>query len=797
MGFHADAPTQPRCCLHMHSQLTLLSLVIAVALAFVAQFCLAGAKLYAPGVAMYVLAVGCMTLYAGFERHSSGRAPGGVARSWRVPWRQVIAALLVATTIGGSLLLQWRNTGYALQVVLWLAGMAFLVICCWPRGYPWRRLGERLWANRGEIALLGAMTLAGLILRAYDLEHIPGGFHGDEGEWSDYALRILEGRIVPPFAIGWDQHPTLFSYLQAGSMALFGRDVGGVRMLSALTGALTLPVVYLLVRRMLGRWAAWVATLLLTVSHWHIHFSRLAMNDIQVSLFAALTLLFLYRGIRSRRALDYCLSGLSLGVAFNFGNKAVFIPPIVLLFLAYMVITQRGYLRRQYRNLIVLAVAGVVAFAPLGMFYVQRDWQTLLFSRTQNRSIWRNWERTYTAYGVDSKAEALLHQVEKTLLVFNYYADNAFYSFTREPVLDPLTAPLYVLGLVYCLLRWRQPRYALLFFWYLVPVLGNVLSIDPPQVHRMVALIPAPFIIAAVVADRLRAEVVQRVPMPAARGRRMVLAVPVVLFLAAVCYLNIDAYFVRYATRWPWRNVTDVARYIKSVGNDRQIYLVSDLPFGHGTIRFIAHGVRGVEARNVTEFVPVQEDLSRDAVFIITPSHYHLLQAIRETYPGGRLSEYSEFRAYEVSRLEIAQRLREAREKTSGLWGEYYPNPTWQGKPVWERADQFLALRDYHPPVEGPFSVRWEGTLRLDRSGEYVFEFLVNGELWFYLGDELVLHDGQVAGERWVKSMVDLPAASRRVEIRYRHVSGRRVIEWYWTPPGGTRELVPQSALSH
>ena len=781
----------------MHRQLALLSLVIAVFLAFVAQFLLTWVKLYTPGVTMYALAIGCMALYVRFDRYLFGNAPSGMPRWWRVPWRQVIAALLVAVAIGGALLLQWRDSGYALQVALWLMGMGALVFGCWPRGYRWRRLGARLWANRGEIALLSAVTLAGLLLRAYDLEHIPGGFHGDEGEWSDYALRILEGRIVPPFSIGWDQHPTLFSYLQAGSMALFGRDVGGVRMLSAFTGALMLPVVYLLVRRMLGRWAAWVATLLLAVSHWHIHFSRLAMNDIQVSLFAALTLLFLHRGIRSGRALDYCLSGLALGVAFNFGNKAVFIPPIVLLLLVYMVVTQRGYLRRQYRNLIVFVAASIVGFAPLGMFYVQRDWRTLLFSRTQNRSVWRNWDRTFAAYGVDSKPEVLLHQAEKTLLVFNYYADNAFYSFTREPILDPLTSSLYVLGLAYCLLRWRQPRYALLAFWYLVPVLGNILSIDPPQVHRMVTLVPAPFIMAAVTVDRLHVEVTRRLPMQPLRWLRVALGALLVLFLAAVCYLNVDAYFVRYATRWPWRNVTDVARFIRGVGNDRQVYLVSDLPFGHGTIRFIAHGVRGLEARNIAELMPSQMDLSRDAVFVITPSHYYLLQTIQEIYPAGRLSEYREFRAYEVSRLEIAQRLRETYGGTSGLWGTYYSNPSWQGEPAWERADLVLALSDYRPPATGAFSVRWDGTLQVSQPGKYAFEFLVNGELWFYLDDELLLHAGVESGERWLKAVAELTTAAHRVEIRYRHVSGRRIIEWYWTRPDAVREVVPQGVLSH
>lgn len=621
-----------------------VALLLALFFAYLGQVLFSDRLFYDLALICYMVAIAAMFAYAWLER----RRPN---KPLMLPYRETALIALSLFALGGCLFLAQMGRLYAIQVALWLASMALFAVSFWPR-LDRRGLAAWLRASTLDIALVLLITLLALALRAIDLEHIPGGFHGDEGEWSAYALSILNGTAIAPFGLGWDLHPTLYSYLQAGSMAVFGRTVGGVRMLSALVGALTIPLVYCLMRNMFGFWSAVLSAALLALSRWHIHFSRLAMNDVQIPFMSALALLFLYRGIKGRGALNYCLSGLAVGLCFYFGNKAVFLPPIMLALLLYVIVTQRGYLRDHLGKLVVFGMAAAIAFAPLGLYYLQHDWRELLFARTRDRSIFQNWDRTLAAYQTQSGAEALIHQTERAFLVFNYFGDNAFLGFTREPVLDPVTAPLYVLGLAYSLYRLKETEFALLCFWFLVPVIGNIISIDPPQVHRMIALAPVPAMLATLPLREVYEELEYSLSSWVAGGRRALYVLVVFAFLTLTAYENLNAYFVRYAARWPWVNITEVAREIKRLGNDYSIYLVSDFPSKHGTIRFIAAGIQINEAHSWQDVQAIgqQSQLDKDIALVVTPSHAELLSQILQEYKDGEMRQFQDYTTYILKR---------------------------------------------------------------------------------------------------------------------------------------------------
>jgi hypothetical protein len=782
----------------MKIKLSFLALIIALILAFFAQHLFSKGGRYHRALLLYGLAVVVTWVYARLERGGSSFHIGGF-----VPLRLAFGASAFLS-LALCLALESKGIFYAGQAFCWIVGMILLVAACLPHQFHWRNLAFWRKVNKSEIALVTSIVIVGFVLRAYGLDFIPSGFHGDEGELGDYALSILEGRSVPLFSTGWDRHPTLFSHLQAISMTLFGTNVFGVRILSAVTGSLTLPLVYLLARRMFGRWAATMAALLLAVSHWHIHFSRLALDDIQVSFFSTLSILFLYRGTESKRELDYCLSGLSLGLCFYFGDKALFLPPIIVLSLLYMVITKRGFLRRQYRNLAVLAASALLAFAPLGLYYLRHGWQNFLPARIKARSISNNLDRAYAIYGTRELWDVLRIQIERTLLVFHFYNDaSCFYSFTHEPILDHLTAPLYLLGLAYCLYRWREAKYALLLIWYAIPISGNFLSIDPPQAHRLVTMMPVPFILAAIPLERLRQEISSfQIPL-AARWRGLCSALILVIFLGLVTYKNVEAYFFRYPERCPWANVTEVARYIRRLGDSYRIYLLSAPHFyiKYGTIRFIAHNVRGKDAANVTDIVPIREKVEKDVAFIIMPSHSQMLPFIRHHYPDGVLTRYEDVRgnllfiSYLVGKEEINRHSLAFDSKANGLLGSYYPNPDWSGEAALQRIDPLIAFRRLYQPKEAPFSVKWQGRIRISLPGRYIFQTFSNGEVWLYIDGKLILRDEQVQGERWQRGEVELTVGEHDIEILYRYLAGWRVMELYWTPPDGRMELVPTEAL--
>jgi len=76
-----------------------------------------------------------------------------------------------------------------------------------------------------------------------------------------------------------------------------------------------------------------------------------------------------------------------------------------------------------------------------------------------------------------------------------------------------------------------------------------------------------------------------------------------------------------------------------------------------------------------------------------------------------------------------------------GLWGSYYDNTQFSGQPQAQRLDAELGFWHLELPdkvTTDAFSVRWEGTLRVSKSGRYAFSLATNGNCRLYLDDEQV-----------------------------------------------------------
>jgi hypothetical protein len=178
-----------------------------------------------------------------------------------------------------------------------------------------------------------------------------------------------------------------------------------------------------------------------------------------------------------------------------------------------------------------------------------------------------------------------------------------------------------------------------------------------------------------------------------------------------------------------------------------------------------------------------------------------MLPFIRHHYPDGVLTRYEDVRgdllfiSYLVGKEEINRHSLAPDSKANGLLGSYYPNADWSGEAALQRIDPLIAFRWFHQPKEAPFSAKWQGRIRISIPGRYIFQTLSNGEVWLYIDGRLILRDEQVQGERWQRGEVELTVGEHDIEILYRYLAGWRVMELYWTPPGGRMELVPTEAL--
>jgi beta-glucosidase len=83
-----------------------------------------------------------------------------------------------------------------------------------------------------------------------------------------------------------------------------------------------------------------------------------------------------------------------------------------------------------------------------------------------------------------------------------------------------------------------------------------------------------------------------------------------------------------------------------------------------------------------------------------------------------------------------------------GLLGQYYPNPTFSGKPAFERVDSRLDWwRLSFAPLEttpSAFSVRWTGTLLPTETGRHIIQTHNTGHLRIFLNEKLILENTHI-----------------------------------------------------
>ena len=119
---------------------------------------------------------------------------------------------------------------------------------------------------------------------------------GNKGLWLDEAFSVWLGWHSLSEILSWvvriDQHPPLYYFLLHFWMAL-GDSALIVRSFSALMGVLTIPIMYLLGRRLMGRNGGLLAAMILAISPFHVRFAQETRMYTLLTLNATLALLAL------------------------------------------------------------------------------------------------------------------------------------------------------------------------------------------------------------------------------------------------------------------------------------------------------------------------------------------------------------------------------------------------------------------------------------------------------------------------------------------------------------------------
>ena len=213
-------------------------------------------------------------------------------------------------------------------------------------------------SNSVQIAILAAITLFGAALRFYDL--------GEWSLWIDEIYTIDRARthvnLTTILREWW--HPSLSVILTGLSLEWLGVSEFTARLGSAVIGIVSIPVLYFVVRRLLGAHIALLSAGLLAVSTWHLEWSQSARYLTSLALLYILALLAFFLASEGRGwryvAAFYILAVLALGERFIAASLG---PVVVVYVLLLRVLRFPAPAHYRTRYLAALLIPGIAAVA--------------------------------------------------------------------------------------------------------------------------------------------------------------------------------------------------------------------------------------------------------------------------------------------------------------------------------------------------------------------------------------------------------------------------------------------------
>ena len=329
-----------------------------------------------------------------------------------------------------------------------------------------------------EAIVVGVILSVGVWMRAAAFDRIPEGINHD-GAWNAmYATAIRLGADFTPYvAAAWGRE-TLFMYVIAPFQHWLGNSAAAIQAASIATGVAALLPLYLLARDLFGRMVAIAALAFFSVSGWHWVFSQVGWRCVTVPPFETLALYFLWRSLR-RGGLGWwlCAGGFTAASIYTY-NAGRIVPAMIGMLALWYLVTHRD----RWRAILGGGLVATTSFALVGssmLVYAANNWV-----KFQGRA----------AHLLDTsqRQTGVLENLSTALWMFNFNANGNDF-FVSEPLLEPLAAVLFVVGVALLLARLRQAPAQFVLLGLLLSLVPGLLSF--PNGNRCITAMPFVYVI--------------------------------------------------------------------------------------------------------------------------------------------------------------------------------------------------------------------------------------------------------------------------------------------------------------
>lgn len=340
------------------------------------------------------------------------------------------------------------------------------------------------------IGLLIIALLVGFWLRIHSLDQYPPGISNDEAVNTIDAFHLVQTGNFPLYQDQGRPDP-LFRLFQAAGAAGYGSSIWGFRLTSAFFGTLTIAAAYFAATQAFHdlpptsrRTAALSAALVIAVAIGHVTVTRSTYRAVPQPLFMFLATGFLMRGLRRNQWHDFLLSGVWVAAGL-YTYTAAFMVPLAFFPLGLHLFIQRWRTLRQWLPKFV-SVGIITAILALPIAYLLLTTPEAVTGR---------------AASVSESADEIPRQIRGIVeQLYSKGDENPQYNVAQAPLLPEFFAPLFTLGLIALLIRFRQPSSTFILALLIVTALPVVLADELSHGLRIVGEYAVfPLVIAAAV----------------------------------------------------------------------------------------------------------------------------------------------------------------------------------------------------------------------------------------------------------------------------------------------------------
>jgi len=233
-----------------------------------------------------------------------------------------------------------------------------------PKGTPNNRLSSML---------LLFIILIGTFLRLYQL--------GSNSLWFDEAISVWFANESPGNIIikqtSADVHPPFYYIVLSLWINVFGNGEFDVRLLSAIFGILSIPLLYLIVKNLFGNLPALISALILAISPFHIYYSQEARMYSVLTFCVLLSIFFMVKMLcigeeskQTKKTIFYSIGYvISTVAALYCHNVALLLPLAQNLFFIIFWNRYRPLLKFWIPSLLTI----IILWAPWNSFFIEQS----------------------------------------------------------------------------------------------------------------------------------------------------------------------------------------------------------------------------------------------------------------------------------------------------------------------------------------------------------------------------------------------------------------------------------------